>query len=223
MVMVRFPLATKKFKVTPPSRMICIALQKTKQNSAVTLMKSGRQCSEWGGGRGVKPTLHNCTRPWHLCFPRVGPLKTPPPISKCFKLRSITRNKTCSKNNWVTSKTVLVPQRHKGIMMTHCSGTLTLQEHYDDWSRAQPIITLVWCYRMSEAFDATINKILTNPETLPGAALWRHAGSQKWRCTQVEPRYDVTPQAPWLRLIHKRSQLYFFKSNMSETILNLGS
>ena len=38
--------------------------------------------------------------------------------------------------------------------------------------------------------EATIDWILTNhqiPESLPGAAVWRHRGSQKWCCTQVEP------------------------------------
>ena len=47
--------------------------------------------------------------------------------------------------------------------------------------------------------EAAIDWILTNQqisEILLGAALWRHIGSQKWRCTQGSP-YDVTQQAPW--------------------------
>ena len=97
-----------------------------------------------GGGQGVRPP-NNCTGPWQLCFPR-GPLKTPPPqyknvFYKCFKLLSITINKTCCKNTWVTIKTVPVAQRHKSIMMTRYSRTLTSQEHYDDRSCARPLLS----------------------------------------------------------------------------------
>ena len=69
-----------------------------------------------GGGGGLTP--HTCTGPWHLCFPRgpkVGPLKTPPPpkyqnvFYELFQAPiSITRNKTCYTDKWVTLKTVPV-------------------------------------------------------------------------------------------------------------------
>ena len=70
--------------------------------------------NEGGGSEGLTKN-HTCTGPWHLCFPRgprVGPLKTPLNIKmsfmNCFKLLSITRNKTCYKDKWVTLKTLLV-------------------------------------------------------------------------------------------------------------------
>ena len=71
--------------------------------------------NEGGGGSEGLTKNHTCTGPWHLCFPRgprVGPLKTPLNIKmsfmNCFKLLSITRNKTCYKDKWVTLKTLLV-------------------------------------------------------------------------------------------------------------------
>ena len=106
---------------------------------------------------------HTCTGPWHLCFPRgprVGPLKTPPPLNikmsfmNCFKLLSITRNKTCYKDKWVTLKTLPVAYRHimthyhryrESILLyvyAHYSMTLTSQEHYDDRSCARPLLSL---------------------------------------------------------------------------------
>ena len=50
---------------------------------------------------------------------------------------------------------------------------------------------------IDDFMEAAINRILTNqqiPETLPGPALWRHVGSQKWCCTQVEPTWRHTTE-----------------------------
>ena len=69
-----------------------------------------------GGGRGVNtpPYLHRTLAFVLSKGTQGGSLKDPPPpnikmsFMNCFKLLSITRNKTCYKDKWVTLKTVPV-------------------------------------------------------------------------------------------------------------------
>ena len=102
------------------------------------------------GGGGVKtpPYLHRTLAFVLSKGTQGGSLKKTLNIKmsfmNCFKLLSITRNKTCYKDKWVTLKTLTVAYRH---IMTHYSRTLTSQEHYDDRSCARPLLSLAKSFK----------------------------------------------------------------------------